>query len=590
MQTKPHSSKEIKNNQEDIRIIKESFDSWEVEVFFKKAAVTEDLLSKILKKVKKFLTDNCDVDEDSVRYKKMTGNRKTQDGMLISLLMERVALYNMPSELSIQPMLSEDGIPYAEMACFGNLKCEDEFGNKLSAERLLALIKKKGVQQEYIEIKAVEEAISELAKTNKPIENIRLAQGIFPEKGKDAIIEYYFQAVPAEYNFQEYINSRKVENGYLLCSKIPPVPGNKSGKTVRSRDIPPVKGLDVLLEAGKNVSIDSKRTQLTATANGIILVAREEKPLVTPFGLKTIPTKITVAVDTLETIEVSDKIEDIKTSGSVAILGTLAEGSTIISGGEVHIDGNISENSFIQATHNVIINGMVWKGGVSSDKNIIAIGKVIDGKLSAGENVIVKGNINNSTVYGKDIFAENINGGTVYAGNQLVAATLGTDIDGNAAKICVGMKEFLNKKIQDNKKLTTLLMENLHKVTAIFGDDIVREVRDDNLQMMLFKFIAQKKGLRESELDKKAMESHKKLLSGIVPLRTILHEKKKENSRLNALAKSITNEKKMLIIKEKVTARTIVSINNIKKVIKPQPGPLKLTEEELMDLDGIYEV
>ena len=586
---KSNTRKSIAESPDDIRILQEMFDSWEVEVFIKRNESTEDLLPKILKRVKSYLTENFAVDEQLVRYKKMTGNRKTDVGMFVSLFMERVPISKMTSKLSVQSMLSEEGVPYDEMACFANLQCKDEFGNQLSKERLIELIKNEGVLPEYIDMKAVEEAIAQLANTNKPIENIKLASGKFPGPGTDAIIEFYFQSDPAEDDFQEYLKSRKVESGFLLCEKIPPVPGSKKGKTIRGRDIPPGKGLDVQLVAGKNVSIDVGKTQLTASLGGIALVSREEKPLVTPSGLKVVPSKIIIDVDILEVIETIDTRQDITSSGSIAIVGQLSAGSKIISGGEVHIDGNVSEKTFIQASHSVIVNGMVWKGGISSDKSIITTGKVIDGTLSATENIIVRGNINSSTVSAKDIYAENINGGSIFAGNQLVATALGTDIDGNAATICVGMKEFLGKKIGDNIKLIETLTERLNKLTEIFGEEIVREIREDNLQQMLFKFIAVKKSQRGGELTKKDMESHRKLMLSIVSIREILFQKKKDNKKFGSLSKQIKAEKKMLIVKEKVTAKSIININNTKKVIKPQQGPLELNEAELMDLEGIYE-
>ena len=144
MQAKnPKSSSDKMELVGDIHILKEMYDSWEVEVFIKKTEATEDLLSRILQKVKKFLNETFAVDEQLVKYKKMTDNRKAKDGMFVSLIMEKVPISKMASDISIQSMLSEDGIPYDEMACFSNLKCEDEFGNKLSVERLLAFIKKK---------------------------------------------------------------------------------------------------------------------------------------------------------------------------------------------------------------------------------------------------------------------------------------------------------------------------------------------------------------------------------------------------------------------------------------------------------------
>ena len=46
----------------------------------------------------------------------------------------------------------------------------------------------------------------------------------------------------------------------------------------------------------------------------------------------------------------------------------------------------------------------------------------------------------------------------------------------------------------------------------------------------------------------------------------------------------------MVVVKEKVQAKTRIQINNTVKTIKPQAGPLNLSEEDLEQLDGIYEV
>ena len=586
----PKSSQKNTDQEGDIHIIKEMYDSWEIEVLIKKSEGTEDFLPKILKKAKKFLIKKYSIDDQLIRYKKMTGNRKVTEGLFVSLIMERVSISKMPSRITIQSMLSEDGIPYNEMGCFGDLKLQDEFGNILSAERLAAMTLKKGVKQEFINMQAIADTITKLTKEGKPLENCLLAEGTFPDPGTNAVVEFYFHVSPDDDNFYEYLNSRKIDSGFLLCTKTPARPGTKKGMTVLGREIPPGKGLDVSLIAGKNVSLSTNGAQLVSEIDGLALLSREERPLVTPSGIKLVPSKIEISVDTIKTYEASEIEGGLSTSGSIAILGTLSAGSVIMSGGEVHIDGDVSENAFIQATHNVFVNGMVWKGGISSGKNIITTGKVIDGELSAGEKIIVKGNINNSLVTAKEVSAAKINGGNIVAGNQVIADAVGADIEGNIASICIGMKEFYEKKIRDNEKLIDKITNSLSQLTAIFGEEIIREIREDNLQQMLFKFISLKKGQVSADKSKKVMESHRKLLLGIVPLRTILFEKIEDNKRIKSLAERITSDKKMLIVKEKLTAKAMISINNSDKLLRPQPGPLELNETELMDLEGIYEV
>lgn len=562
----------------DIKVLSHTYDDWEVELFIPLDEITEDALPQKLKNVKDMISTRYEIPSYALQYQNIIQKEVTETGVITSLRIKRVFLEKGRPKFNYQTGIAPSGTPYSDMACYADICLLDEFEKELTIERFLSLIYAEGIPDELIDYKAVDAALKELKESGKPMFGVRVGQGIFPDSGKDAEVEFYFHANPSAENAEEYVSSRKVARNDLLCSKSSPTEGKSAGKSVHGRVIPARRGFDISLEPGKNTRADMEHTKLFADLDGLAIVRREERSFMTPAGVKMVPSKVMVRVDPLRIIEVKeDEVIDITTRDSVEIRGTLKVGSRIISSGEVHVEGNISQNSVIQAADDVFISGSVNQSALYSDKNIIAAGNVKGSRISASGTVVVKGEAINSTVVGRDIHIDQLRGGSITAAQSLTVNELGSDENGVTAAICIAAKDFLQNKINENNDFLAAAQANLSKLTILFGEDIAREVIPQNVQQQLLKFVSNLKKDGIMHVSQVQMETYKKLLTSIEPLRRLILEKELENVRLQKQLRQSSADKRLVVVKERITAKTKVSIESRDYVLDPKEGKTELS-------------
>ena len=565
----------------DIKILSHTYDDWEIELFIPFDQVSDDKLPEKLKQVKELISQKYNLPIHALQYQNLIQKDISKKGIITHLRIKRISLDKGKPRFSFQSGISPSGIPYNDMACYADLFPLDEFDRELSASRITSLMTAESVVKDLILKEVVENAVTELQEKSKPLLGIMLAAGKFPDSGEDAEIEFYFHAQPSPENAEEYISSRKVKRGDIICSKNPPTQGKLAGLTTRGRIIPPRKGLDITLEPGKNVRINMEHTSLFADQDGLVVIRRVERSFMTPAGEKVIPSKILARVDPMMVIEVKDEKVEITTKESVEVHGNLKMGSRIISSGEIHIEGNVDENSNIHAADDIVVSGEVTQSHLSSDKNIVAQNNVNSSSVSARGNVIIHGAATKSTVVGQQVHIDQIKGGRIIAGRSLSVHELGADEEGISATICVATVDFLQQKIEENDGFLKAAKTNLEKLTMLFGEQIVNEVIPQNVQQMLLKFLSVLRREGGQFIPHGQVASYKRLLNSIEPLRKLIREKDLENIRLRRQIRRSSKERKLVIVKERVTARTKINIDNKIRIIEPQTGPLELTDQDI---------
>ena len=578
---KEDREKRLKLGWEDIKVLAHTYDDWEVELFIPLDQVSEEILPFKLKQVKELLSSRYNIPQYALQYQNIIQKEIIDEGVITHLRIKRISLEKGKPKFSFQSGISPSGVLYSDIACYADLFLLDEFERILTADRVIMLLKSEGVPEDFIEKETLNRAIQELQETSKPILGVRIAQGIFPDSGQDAEIEFYFHAQPSLENADEYISSRKVKRNDLLCAKTPPTEGKSAGKSVRGRDLPPRKGFDIILEPGKNVRTDMERNKLFAEREGLAVVRREERSFMTAAGEKIIPSKVTARIDPLKIIDASEnETIDLTTRESVEIRGNLKMGSRIISSGEVHIEGTVGENAVIHAADDLFVKGNINKGDLSSDKNIISKGDVKGSRLSASGIVVIDGASVASEVIARDIHIDKIKGGSFTAGHSLTVNTLGADEDGISATICIATRDFLKNKIKENNEFLEAANGNLKRLKELFSENIVREVIPQNVQQMLMKYISRLRKEGKPPLSPREVDAYKVLLISIEPLRRLIFEKELENIRLQRQMRQSSLEKKSVVVKEKITAKTKVTIDQKTGVLSPQSGPLTISNQK----------
>ena len=574
--------------EEEIRVISQIGNVWELELFLPSPDIDEKELAKVLTELKSKFAEELDLPRKSLQFQDFVRSYIVENGVFIHIKIEKASPKKGLPKFYIEQDYSPEGIPYTDMICHADLMPYDEFDKPLTPDRVLKMMKKAGVAYEFIDKNFIKDLVERTVRQNKPVQVYPIARGIFPEAGIDAEIEFYFHVNPDEKFLDEYFSSKKVEKDDLLCSKKAGKSGKKQGKNLRGSIIPPGKEIDIELIAGKNVWINSAKTDVYADKDGLVFMSRKEVSVMTPGGMKIYPSKITFRVDPLMIYDAESGLSEITTNQSVQIVGQLKKGSKIISSGEVHINGAIKEDTYIHASQDLLVNGSVTNGNLQSSKNIITRDDVHKSKIIASENIFVQGTVTDSELAGKEIYADEIKGGSVYAASHVAVKRENKREDGMSAAIHVGTMEFLKKKIEENEIFINDAEANINKLKSYFGDVIIDQVQATNIQLMLVKFKKMKFEETGEEIPSANINELKKLLYGIVPIKKILDEKLKENAGLKEKIQKRELDKKMVVVKEKIVPKRQYDTKtvSVKKGKKVQDDPIA---DELGNLDGIYE-
>jgi uncharacterized protein (DUF342 family) len=256
-------------------------------------------------------------------------------------------------------------------------------------------------------------------------EPILVARGIKVVDGKNAIIHYnfktnredvHFEEEDGKVNFKELNIVQNVVAGQILATKEPATEGTP-GRTVTNKLIPPKKGKDVNLMAGRNAKVTEDGASVVAEINGQVYL----------MGGK-------VVVDPVYTIQgdVSLKTGNILFLGTVIVQGNIEDGFSVKAAGNIEIHGSVGKCE-LDAEGDIIINGGVMgknEGKLTAGKSVYA--KFIESvKIEANEGVYVQDGILHSFIDAtKEIVCVGkrgaIVGGRLRAGEMVKTKTLGS--------------------------------------------------------------------------------------------------------------------------------------------------------------------
>ncbi|WP_068774651.1 DUF342 domain-containing protein [Paenibacillus sp. FJAT-26967] len=284
-----------------------------------------------------------------------------------------------------------------------------------------------------------------------------IARGTPPVQGKDGYIAYHFETnnntgKPLEtedgrVDFKEVSTLNNVKKGQLIGKKIPPTPGTP-GRAVTGEEIPTRSGKEARFKLGKNVVTDAEETAIYAAIDGLVTYTDRNKVNVFPV------------------YEVNGDVDyrtgNIDFVGTVVIRGNVSPGFKIKASGDIRIIGGV-EAAELEASGSIDITA----GIVGRNKALIRAGKNVktsfiqDAIVEAGEIIAVSQSIMHSTIRAGKVISCNgpkglIVGGTVQAGEKVIARTVGNSLS-NTTIIEVGvLPELRNELIQLRSQLMEL--------------------------------------------------------------------------------------------------------------------------------------
>jgi hypothetical protein len=556
----------------EFRIISQTFDSWNVQFRIDVAELLDQQgLLRHLRRIKHQIADIQSVPESCLMFDGIIRKTRTEDSVDVVVRIKKIIVEKGNPRVRFKEGIGADESHYSHMTALLDIYYLDQFEKPIMLDRVLQTIRESRVAADLIDNAMLIRKVQEALDKQFPIKNTVIAKGEFPDIGTDAMLDFYFQAMVEAGKTDHYYSSRRVKRGDILCRKTPPQPGKKPGRNVLGEMLPTRIGLDIEMRAGAGAELSLDETEILADNDGVVVVDRTMQRVSLVGGSKEIPRFIEIKVNPVLRIE-GNQILDIATSQAVEIVGNLTMGSRILTDCDVYVSGNVEEGVFIQAARDVYVDGDVAGATIQSETNVVAQKNVTNSDLQARDKIIIKGTLRNSTATADSISVDAIAGSRLIANNSVAINAVIADENNILSSICVGMQEFFQQRIHDNSVFIERARGNLSRIETLLGSDLVRDVDAHNIQIMLMRFLAQHR-MGQDYASRKQVEVFRKLLESVPPTRVLIEQKEKESLRLiNQLKSSDMSDNGVVVIREKLTARTLIAVNGTEAEIESLPG------------------
>lgn len=346
-------------------------------------------------------------------------------------------------------------------------------GENYSGAEILEKIEAEGIVYGVKEEKFLEEFDS-----SQLLNKFEIAKGEPATPGDNAELEFEFDTESDSnkvkineegqadfYNLGRIVN---VQEGEVLVRKEPATEGIP-GKNIKGEKIEPQPGEDISLPVGKNVEV-------VEDEEGLRLIAKMEGQA-SYDGSK-------VNVD--DTHEVNGDVDlstgNIDFSGNVIVRGDVKEGMEINAKGSVEVKGSVYEAD-IKSGGQIIINkgfiGSPSKGVLDAEGNI-EVKFIENGKVKTQNDLLVQDAIIHSDIdVGKTIDVEKgkglISGGTVRAGEEIVAKVIGSNL-ATSTTVAVGITPELRDEYYEVSEKLEEMQEDLNE--TVKNINLLKKVKE----------------------------------------------------------------------------------------------------------------
>ena len=290
----------------------------------------------------------------------------------------------------------------------------------ITEQEILDALTQEGVDY-GIDTTAIHDTVCE-QRYNVPV---KVAEGLLPEKGHNAVFTYHFNTTEqhqprvdefGNVDYKEISFIQNCEAGRVLVTKTPPTHG-KPGVNIHGNEISGPIGRDLSFNNGANTSITDDSLSVIAAKSGVIQYTN---------GKVSVVDVVAIGGD------VDFNVGNIDCRGSVRVKGDVKAGFELTVDGDIEIGGNV-EDATLRAKGNIYVKGGFFGEGIGlmeaggdivlkyaegqrliSGGSVTAGGEIIKCQITAREKVTVKGR------RGKIV------GGETRAGKEIRAAILGS--------------------------------------------------------------------------------------------------------------------------------------------------------------------
>lgn len=552
-----------------LQIVSIGKDRWRISTCFSTNKDHKQAIPEKLVEIKRQISAHYNHPENLLQYKKLLKKEMREDGSLcIEIVIERLPIPTGVPQLVLKPLVSDAGVEYSDMLCLVDLYPLDSFDKQTDLAMVKQILKKEGIEKRLIQWELVEDSIKQVIESQVPIFKLEVARGKFPSKGSDAKLDFSIPLKPEAGQAQKYLEDRKVNQGDILCRKTNPEMGKESGCSVKGKSLPARKGWDVTLIAKRGVTSSTDNTEISAAIDGLVTVHQKEKSLVIPGGRIVIPHEITFQVDPVKVIK-GGRAKELTTEEAIEVAGSLKNNSHIISQSEVHVHANVTKDSQIQAGGGVTVGGKVLEGTIISDRDIFTQAAVIDSKLTAKGKVFSPGPVINSKIGGEVVDIGKVEGSEIQAQSQVTVNQIGMSSDGKVSEVKINRSRFLDQKIEENLHFIDTAEQNLGRLYKLFGTSNLNNLTPPERTRIIMNMLRVRKQKRKKPYTIKEVETLKQLLASAPTLTCMIQKKQEENEQITRELEAADDSTKVFIVRERVTARTIVSIGDYQTSLEP---------------------
>jgi hypothetical protein len=372
-----------------------------------------------------------------------------------------------------------------------------------------------------------------------------LAQGRLPVRGKDGWVKLFFEEevtkeiISEEDRINLFGVTRvpEVRPGDLLAEIMPPEEG-EPGEDIFGNPVPPLRGREARIAAGKNARFSEDGKQVFATIAG--------RP-------QLLGNRITVHPVFEVRGDVDAQTGSVSFVGSVVVRGDVRSGFSVDAEGDIEVWGVVEAASLRAGGHIHIRKSFVGSGaGVAQAAGSVRVRMLESATIIAGGDVFIEEAALHSNVScGGNLIVDGkkglLVGGQVRAGGWLWAKVIGSPM-GTKTFIEVGaspeLREEYRKTREELERIQCELSQTEKALTLLLRKKAQRKVLDD----------------RFTEMFTKLQVTHG-LLS-----------KKREflQKRLNEIEDELSRRESKVLVEEKVYPQVRITIGNFTYVVREE--------------------
>ncbi|TKJ42192.1 hypothetical protein CEE37_00505 [candidate division LCP-89 bacterium B3_LCP] len=559
-------SKTIKK--QDIEITAEKENLWSVQIAFPSLSVTEKEMLARTRDAKRIIARNFNVPLELLELREVIDKAPRPEGLSIHISIGRIEMGRGKPRVRLIPLGTASGSVFPDMIAELDFYYLDESDTPITMDRLRTELVNKGVSLEMCNYSVMQRTIETVHERKSLVTKLEVARGSLPEEGRDASLIYSFCTDSGGLGVLEGLRAlKKVREKNVLCEKAPARNGTVAGRNVSGENIPALQGMDFQLVAGSGVKLSDDGNTLSALRTGLAILNRTVEEVDTPGGKRTVTTSIEVSVKQLVKMN-AEEIGDLVLDDSVDINGTLKEGKTVSTPGEVIVNGDVEEGVILHAGADITIHGQIKGGEITSECSVFSKSDAQNSTITAASDVNIKGDVVNSAISGRKVKMGDVSGSNIEVGYKVCFNRISDDEGGQKTEICVGRDSFYNKKLEANQEYIDNMSANLQHIGELFGEDVTARFNPSNIRTLLFDHLKRLRRRGLVNMNNELVKSFKKLLEAIKPIKNSIVNRAEVIDNLQKEASAESLNRPVIVARMGVKDPFEININGKKTTIE----------------------